>query len=103
MDHELLESISNALKKLQQEQKVISNKIIRIAEVCKNKFLKVEREQAEKHVAYESKANTQIEVIEVLKKEEVKLSDDVTTLETEHKHVTNKIGLIDDTLEEMRL
>ena len=53
MDQELLESISNALKKLQQEKKVLSNKIIRIAEVCKNKFFKVEREQAEKHMSPE--------------------------------------------------
>ena len=103
MDQELLESISNALKKLQQEQKVLSNKILRIAEVCKNKFIKVEREQAEKHATYESRANKQIEEIENLKREEVKLSDDVTHLETEHEHVTNKISLIDDTLEEMKV
>ena len=60
MDHELLESISKALKKLQQEQTVLSNKLIKIAEVCKNKFAKVERDQAEKHLSFEKK----LEVLE---------------------------------------
>merc|ERR1719318_1803590 len=43
-----------------------------------------------------------IEEIESLKKEEVRLSDDVTYLETEQNQVTNKIKLIDETLEEMK-
>ena len=103
MDQELLESISIALNKLQQDQKVLSTKIIKLTEVCRNKFNKVEREQAEKHAAYETKSNTLIEEIESLKREEVKISDDVTQLETEQRHVTNQIGLIDDSLEEMKL
>ena len=77
--------------------------IIRIAEVCKKKFIKVELEQAEKLANYESRANSQIDEIEVLKREEVKLSDDVSNLETEHKLVTNKINLIDDNLEEIKV
>ena len=103
MDQELLESISIALNKLQQDQKVLSTKIIKLTEVCRNKFNKVEREQAEKHAAYETKSNTLIEEIESLKREEVKISDDVTQLEKEQRHVTNQFGLIDDSLKEMKL
>ena len=55
MDQELLESISIALNKLQHDQKVLSTKIIKLTEVCRNKFNKVEREQAEKNAAYETK------------------------------------------------
>ena len=36
-------------------------------------------------------------------KEEVRLSDDVSHLETEQEQVTNKIRLIDNTLEEMKI
>ena len=64
--------------------------------MCKNKFIKVEREQAEKHATYESRANIQIEEIDVLKREEGKLSDNVSHLEKEHKHVTNKITLLEE-------
>ena len=99
MEHELLESISIALNKLQQDQKVLSTKIIKLTEVCRNKFNKAEREQAEKNAAYETKFDNLIEEVEGLKKEEIKLSDDVTNLETEQRHVADKIGLIDDTLE----
>ena len=52
---------------------------------------------------YESRGNSQIDEIEVLKREEVKLSDDVGNLEIEHKHVTNKINLIDDNLEKIKV
>ena len=121
MDHELLESISKALKKLQQEQTVLSNKLIKIAEVCKNKFAKVEREQAEKHLSYEKKLevleNKGVERyasiddkvdhlscdIEELKKDEVKLSDDVSIIEAERKQVTETISIIDDTLSEIKV
>ena len=102
MDHDLLESISKALQKLHQEQTILSNKLIKITEVCKNKFIKVEREQIEKRATHDTKFNTLIEEIEGLKKEEVRLADDVTHLETEHKHVANKISFIDETLEEMK-
>ena len=54
MDQELLESISIALNKLQQDQKVLSNEIIKLTEVCRNKFNKVEREQAAKNAVYET-------------------------------------------------
>ena len=42
------------------------------------------------------------EDIEVLKKNEVRLSDDVTNLEAEYSQVTNKINLIDDALAAMK-
>ena len=63
--------------------------------MCKNKFIKVEREQEEKHLRPHLSPG--------LTTEEVELSDNVTHLETEPKYVTNKISLIDDTLEEMKM
>ena len=74
MDHELLESISKALQKLHQEQTILSNKLIKITEVCKNKFIKVEREQIEKRATHDTKFNNIIEEIEGLKKEEKTMS-----------------------------
>jgi hypothetical protein len=64
MDHDLVKSISKALKKLQQEQTVLSNKLIKIAEVCKNKFANEEREQAEKHAYYENKLDDNLKLNE---------------------------------------
>ena len=131
MDEDLLGSISKALQKLQKEQTILSNKLIRITEVCKNKFIKVEHEQAEKHANHENKmakiydekftifenrldkletrrneeyvtidakVETLTNNIEEYKKKELKLSYDVSDIETKRKQVDNKISLIDETL-----
>ena len=102
MDQEFLESIDSTVEKIQNDQKVLANKIIKWTEVCRNKFVKVERIQAENHATFETKLENLSEEIEAWKKEEVKLSDNVTNLETEHRHVANKIDLIDDTLKELK-
>ena len=60
MDHHLLESISKALNKLQQDQTILSNKLIKVTEVCRNKFAKVDCDQAEKHALYENKLDIYI-------------------------------------------
>ena len=41
--------------------------------------------------------------IEELKKDEVKLSDDVSIIEAERKQVTETISIIDDTLSEIKV
>ena len=109
MDRDLLESISVALQNLQKEQKVLSNKLIKVAEVCKNKFIKVEtrindfeKERFSKFAIIDKKLDNHSEDIEVLKKDEVKLSDDVSKLEAEREQVANKILEIDETLEEIK-
>ena len=67
MDNNLLESISKALKKLQHDQTVLSNKLIKVTEVCRNKFAKVEREQNEKHAFYDNKLDEHLKLNEDLK------------------------------------
>ena len=68
MDHNLLESISKALKTLQKDQAALSNKLIKVTEVCRNKFAKVEREQADNHAYYEEKLEQNLKLNEDLKK-----------------------------------
>ena len=98
----MLESIVQLVEKLQQDQKVLANKIIKLTEVCKNKFAKVENENVKKNLMQQEKCEALNEDIEGLKKEQVKLSDDVTHLEVERDHVNKKIDTIDDALETIK-
>ena len=103
MDQDIVQSIVEAVEKLQESQKVLSNKIIKLTEVCRNKFSKIENKVSEKNSAYEARFKAMNEDIEGLKSDEVKLSDDVLNLESERTKVDNQIQLIDDALEEIKL
>ena len=77
--------------------------------MCKNKFIKVEtrihdleKERFSKFAKIDEKLDNHSKDIEVLKKDEVKLSDDVSKLEAEREQVANKILEIDETLEEIK-
>ena len=67
MDNDLLESISKALNKLQQDQSILSNKLIKVTEVCRKKFAKVEHDQNEKQAFYENKLDEHLKLNEDLK------------------------------------
>ena len=86
----MLESIVQLVEKLQQDQKVLANKIIKLTEVCKNKFAKVENENVKKNLMQQEKCEDLNEDIEGLKKEQVKLSDNVTHLEVERDKCQQK-------------
>ena len=98
----MLESISKALQKLQKEKTVLSNKLIKIAEVCKNKFLEVQLEQAEKHANHEARFESINKDIENLKRDENKLSSDLFNLEAERTNLDNQILVIDKALKEIK-
>ena len=85
MDQEMLETIIQAGEKLQEAKKVIANKIIKLTEARKNKLGKLENSIAEKNASNEARFETISVEIENLKKEEIKLTDDVFILETEQK------------------
>ena len=102
----MAESIMNVVKKLQKDQNILGNKIIKLTEAFKTRVVKIEKKMAEyenkrsnEHKELDSRVvklrETLTEDIENLMKNEVKLSDIVSTLETERKHVTNNIHLID--------
>ena len=59
---------------------------------------KIEKGNLEKCTNYETKLDGVIFGIKCLKKEEIKLSEDVSNLETEKKQVLKMIDLIDSTL-----
>ena len=121
MELEIAESIMKVVKKLQLDQNILSNKFIKLTEACKTRVEKMEKKISE----YENKRSkdhnelasqivklkeTVAEDFENLRKKEVQLSDDVSTLETERKHVANEINLIEialskvnDKLEELEL
>ena len=80
-----------AIEKLQESQKVLANKIIKLTEACKNKLGKIDREHSEKYAKLETKLESSIYNIEHLKKEEVKLSNDVSNLKTEKSQVMKEI------------
>ena len=100
MELEMAESIMNVVKKLQQDQNILGNKIIKLTEAFKTRVVQIEIKIAE-HENKRSKEHEELasevvklketlnEDIENLRKNEVKLSDDVSTLETERNHVTN--------------
>jgi chromosome segregation ATPase len=70
-------------------------------EIFKNKVGKIEHDVSEKYAIYDAKFEILGEDIVDLKKDELKLSDDVSNLQTEHRNARVKINLIDDALQEM--
>ena len=123
MENKVIESILQAVKKLQQDQKNMMAKFTKLTEVCRNKLNKIEHEKVENNKALERKFETMQKDSEVLKKEqeafearfetidkniedlkkeEVKLLDDVSNLESEREKVSNHINLIDEALEEIK-
>ena len=70
--------------------------------ICEKRFAIIEQKMVDDQTITNNKIKefneTLNEDIEVLKKNEVRLSDDVTNLEAEYSQVTNKINLIDDAM-----
>ena len=54
MENEAIESILEAVKKLQQEQKNMMAKFTKLTEVCRNKINKLENEKLESNKAFEN-------------------------------------------------
>ena len=69
--------------------------------MCKNKFIQVEGEQAEKHANHEAKFESMNKDIENIKRDENKLSSDLFNLVTERTNVDNQILQIDKALQEV--
>ena len=99
---EILKSLIQTVQNLQRDHKILESKLIRVTEVCKKKFIKIETDDGLKITKQENKFAKLDYDIENLKKDQVKISDDVTHLETEHDHVTKTIKSIDDALENIR-
>ena len=113
MDQELSEKID----KLKSEKKILARKLLELSNTFKSTIARLEKKYDDrmnllenKIAQYENKSSeehndiasevvklgeTLNENIETLKKNEVQLSDDVSNLETERKHVANKINVID--------
>ena len=96
---EILKSLIQTVQNLQRDHKILESKLIRVTEVCKKKFIKIETDDGLKITKQENKfAKLDYDIVN-LKKDQLKISDDVTHLETEHDHVTKTIKSIDDALE----
>lgn len=94
METETIESIMQAIKKLQQEQRNMMAKFTKLTEVFKNKFSKLNYEKA-----FEEKCTIMQKDIEDLRKEQVSLSENVSNIETERDLINKKIESIEDALE----
>ena len=108
-------SISEAIAKLKSEKRIITNKVIEFSNAFKNTIARLEKKFDEKCTLLENKLDeldkkkttnvykldTIFDDIEGLKKDEVKLSDDISNLEAEKDQVDKKINLIDKSLEEI--
>ena len=117
---EMSPELSETIEKLKKEKRIIAKKLLELSNSFKSTIARIERNFEEKMTHYENKLanlenrrvedqtsiNNQVvkvsetvnEDIEGLKKNEIQLCDDVTNLEAEHKQVTSKINLIDNTL-----
>jgi hypothetical protein len=73
----LIESILQAVKKLQQEQKNMMAKFTKLTEVSRNKLNKIEHETVENNKALEKKFATMQKDSEDLRKEQERLCDNV--------------------------
>ena len=108
-------SISEAIAKLKSEKRIITNKVIEFSNAFKNTIARLEKKFDEKCTLLENKLDeldkkkttnvykldTIFDDIEGLKKDEVKLSDDISNLEAEKDQVDKKINLIVKSLEEI--
>ena len=101
MENEVIESILEAVKKLQQEQKNMMAKFTKLTEVCRNKLNKIEHEKVENNKALEKKFETMEKDSEDLRKEQERLCDDVCRLENERDLINKKIEVIDHTLDKI--
>ena len=73
----MIESILQAVKKLQQEQKNMMAKFTKLTEVSRNKLNKIEHETVENNKALEKKFATMQKDSEDLRKEQERLCDNV--------------------------
>ena len=101
MENEVIESLLQAIKKLQQEQKNMMAKFTKLTEVCRNKLNKIEQEKLENNKALDKKFAIIQKETEDLRKYQERLCDDVSKLETERDLVNKKIEVIDDTLDKI--
>ena len=96
MDEDMLKYIVEAAKQLQTDQRAHSYKLVKVTDVCRNKFkeVKVEFNEKNKEVedefkkVYNTLDNLEINVDERvanLKEEETKLSENVSILEVERE------------------
>ena len=112
MDEDMLKYIVEAVKQLQKDQRAHSYKLVKVTDVCRNKFKEVKFEFNEKNKevedefkkVYNTLDNLEINVDERvanLKEEETKLSENVSILEVEREVIAVKIHSIDKALIEL--
>ena len=113
--------ISETVEKLKCEKKIIARKVLELSNTFKISIARLELKFDEKCASYEirieelekeksnklniidAKLENISDDIEGLKRDEVKLSDEVSNLEAERNHVYKTINLIDETLQEIKI
>ena len=98
----MIKSIIESVEKFQKEQRNLYAKLAKITDVCRTKFKNLEQEHVKKNEAYENKFMSVAEDLENLRKEQIKLSDDVTILEAERDNVTEKFNIVDENFNKVK-
>ena len=110
--------LSEKNEKMKTEKKIIARKVLELSNSFKSTIARIESKIDEKFEAFENKfddieskiynrctkVDTKLENMSIdlegIQKDEVKLSDDISKLETEKAKVARKIEIIDQTLQE---